>query len=103
MEKSKKYGFNLPSRDTDDIADINQISDNFRIIEENVPSNEDLKNVKIKIDKVFDPISENAQSGKAVAEAVTEAKGYTDTKIGDIDTALDNIITLQNSYIGGNS
>ena len=28
---------------------------------------------------------------------------YVDTKIGDIDTALDNIIALQNSYIGGNA
>lgn len=56
-----------------------------------------------KTDQAYTPESENAQSGKAVAEAVTEAKGYTDTKIGDIDTALDNIIALQNSYIGGNA
>lgn len=28
-------------------------------------------------------------------------KGYVDDKIGDISTALDNIITLQTSYIGG--
>lgn len=55
------------------------------------------------IDQTYTPESENAQSGKAVAEAVTEAKDYTDTKIGDIDTALDNIIVLQNSYIGGNA
>ena len=34
MTKSKNYGFNLPSRDTDDIADINQIAENFRIIDE---------------------------------------------------------------------
>lgn len=54
------------------------------------------------VDQTYTPDSENAQSGKAVAEAVTEAKGYTDTKIGSIDTALDNIIALQNSYIGGN-
>lgn len=55
------------------------------------------------IDQTYNPDSENAQSGIAVAEAVTEAKGYIDTKIGDIDTALDSIIALQNSYIGGNS
>ena len=54
-------------------------------------------------DQTYTPTSENAQSGTAVAEAITEAKDYTDTKIGDIDTALDNIIALQNSYIGGNS
>ena len=41
--------------------------------------------------------------GIAVAEAVVEAKNYTDTKIGDIDTALDSIIAMQNSYIGGNA
>lgn len=34
MEKSQNYGFNLPSRDTDDIADINEISQNFNIIDE---------------------------------------------------------------------
>ena len=37
MEKSEKFGFNLPSSNSDDIADINQISDNFRIIEEKIP------------------------------------------------------------------
>ena len=55
------------------------------------------------IDQTYSPTSENAQSGIAVAEAVVEAKDYTDTKIGDIDTALDNIIAMQNSYIGGNA
>ena len=55
------------------------------------------------IDQTYNSDSENAQSGIAVAEAVTEAKDYIDTKIGDIDTALDSIIALQNSYIGGNS
>lgn len=33
MERSTNYNFYLPSRDTDDIADINQISDNFRIVD----------------------------------------------------------------------
>lgn len=55
------------------------------------------------IDIEYEPTSRSPQSGIAVAEAVVEAKDYTDTKIGDIDTALDNIISLQNSYIGGNS
>jgi hypothetical protein len=70
MEYSEKFGFNLPSRDGDDIADINQIADNFRIIEERVPSKDDLKNIKINIDQTYRPESENAQSGKAVAEAL---------------------------------
>ena len=49
------------------------------------------------VDQTYDPKSENAQSGKAVAEA-----------IGDIETALDtiiaeqeSIITIQNALIGG--
>lgn len=33
MEHSKNYNFNLPSRDADDIVDINLISDNFRVID----------------------------------------------------------------------
>ena len=70
METSKKFGFSLPSGNSDDIVDINQISDNFRIIDENVPSTEDLKNIKINIDQTYNPASENAQSGKAVAEAL---------------------------------
>lgn len=59
METSTKFGFNLPSRDNDDIADINQISDNFRIIDE-----------KLAIDQTFSETSENPQSGIAVAQAV---------------------------------
>lgn len=34
MEKSEKFNFYLPSRDGDDIVDVNQLSDNFRIIDE---------------------------------------------------------------------
>ena len=42
-------------------------------------------------DQTYNPESENAQSGKAVAEA-----------IGNIENAIDNIIVIQNSLIGGN-
>ena len=65
---------------------------------------------KISIDQSYNPDSENAQSGKAVAEAVSKVnvdlsnyytKEETDNKIGDIETALDNIIAIQNSLIGG--
>ncbi len=52
-------------------------------------------------DRDFSPDSLNAQSGRAVNEALTEAKSYTDAKIGSIATALDGIIALQNAYIGG--
>lgn len=107
MEKSEKFGFNLPSGDADDIADISQISNNFRIIEEKIyskneekdnldkkqdllKSGENIKTVNgesvlgkgnieievptIKIDQIYIPTSENAQSGKAVAEAVQRPK-----------------------------
>lgn len=43
------------------------------------------------VDQTYNPTSENAQSGIAVAEA-----------IGDIETALDSIIEIQNQLIGGN-
>lgn len=57
MEISEKFGFKLPSRNADDIADINEISENFRIIDETVPSKEELTNeidgVKSYIDETF--------------------------------------------------
>ncbi len=75
MEYSEKYNFYLPSRDGDDIADINQISDNFRIIEENIPSKKDLddavSDATVEVDQTYNPNSPNAQSGIAVAEAIT--------------------------------
>lgn len=60
MEISERFGFNLPSRDGDDLADINQISDNFRIIENVVPY----------VDENYDPKSKNPQSGEAVFGAI---------------------------------
>lgn len=45
-------------------------------------------------DQTYNPTSENAQSGVAVAEAIELA-------IGDIETALDSIIAIQESFIGG--
>lgn len=44
----------------------------------------------ITIDQIYNPESENAQSGKAVADA-----------LGNIETALDGIIAIQNELIGG--
>ena len=44
MQTSERFGFVLPSRDApDDIADINQISDNFRIIDNKMVEREDGK------------------------------------------------------------
>ena len=64
------------------------------------------------VDQTYNPESENAQSGKAVAEALKTAnvdlsnyytKPEIDSQIGDIETALDNIIAIQNSLIGGSN
>ena len=44
------------------------------------------------IDLTYNPQSENAQSGKAVAGV-----------LGNIETALDSIIEIQNTLIGGDS
>lgn len=60
MEKSKNYNFNLPNSANDEIADINDISDNFRIID----------SVMNETDQTFEPTSTKAASGKAVAEAL---------------------------------
>lgn len=83
-------------------------------------------------DQTYSPTSENAQSGKAVNEALTEFRnstefegrvvdtvsynGYATTSqvesmfdvliekpLGDIETALDNIIAIQRELIGGDS
>lgn len=94
METSKKFGFALPSRNSDDIADINKISDNFRIIEENIPSNDDLKNIKTNIDQTYNPESENAQSGIAVAEAVS----YKADKIVNSASGSSILLTDSSNY-----
>lgn len=61
MEKSKNYNFNLPNSENDEIADINDISDNFRIID----------NIMNETDQTFEPTSTKAASGKAVNEAIS--------------------------------
>lgn len=65
MEKSTNYNFNLPNSANDEIADINDISDNFRIIDE-----------KLKIDQTFLGSSENPQSGKAIAGEIGKKQDY---------------------------
>lgn len=67
MEQSTNFGFNLPSRDTDDIADINLISENFSKIDTELS-----EMIKGKgVDQSYSPTSKNPQSGTAVAEAVS--------------------------------
>lgn len=60
MEKSAKWGFNLPNSNNNEIADINVISDNFRTID----------SVMNETDQTFEPTSTKAASGKAVKEAI---------------------------------
>ena len=61
MEKSAKWGFNLPNSNNDEIADINVISENFRTIDR----------VMNETDQTFEPTSTKAASGKAVNEAIS--------------------------------
>ncbi len=60
MNKSANYNFNLPSSLSEEIADIDLISDNFRTID----------GIMNKTDRNYNPSSFNAQSGVAVAQAV---------------------------------
>ena len=84
MKTSTNFSFNLPSRDNDDIADINQISDNFRIIDE-----------KLAIDQTFSETSENPQSGTAVAEALSD---YVPKAVAQaIDTCSPAIVTASDT------
>ena len=46
------------------------------------------------IDQTYSTTSENAQSGVAVAQAIEQT-------VGNIETALDNIIAIQENLIGG--
>lgn len=50
------------------------------------------------IDQTYDSTSENAQSGVAVAEGISK---FESEVIGDVDSALDSIIEMQESLIDG--
>lgn len=85
METSTNFGFNLPSRDNDDIADINQISDNFRIIDE----------IMKETEQTFSDTSENPQSGTAVAEALSD---YVPKAVAQaVDTCSPAIVTASDT------
>ena len=89
MEYSKNFGFALPSSANDvDLADINEIANNFRKIDENAVKKEagkglsetdftDTEKQKLQnallpenIDPKYDPTSTNAISGVGVAQAL---------------------------------
>ena len=48
----------------------------------------------VAVDQIYNPASENAQSGTAVAQAIEQA-------LGDVSSILDEIIALQDFYTGG--
>lgn len=111
MQNSKNYNFYLPSRDADDIVDVNQLSENFVKIDSEM--SEMLKGKGV--DQTYNPESENAQSGKAVAEAVVNyeqniyeilrenyvKKEQFNSAIGDISTALDELHIYAQALVGG--
>ena len=89
MEKSTNYSFNLPNSANDEIADINDISDNFRIIDE-----------KLKIDQTFSKTSENPQSGKAIAGEMGKKQDYF-ADISDSSQNRDINLTDKNGTVVG--
>lgn len=89
MEKSTNYNFNLPNSANDEIADINDISDNFRIIDE-----------KLKIDQTFSETSENPQSGKAIAGEIGKKQDYF-ADISDDSQNRDINLTDKNGTVVG--
>ena len=89
MEKSTNYNFNLPNSANDEIADINDISDNFRIIDE-----------KLKIDQTFLGTSENPQSGKAIASEIGKKQDYF-ADISDDSQNRDINLTDKNGTVVG--
>lgn len=66
---------------------------------------EALKNIETggggTVDQTYDPTSENAQSGKAVAEAITQTVGDIETALDTIIAEQESIIAIQNALIGG--
>ncbi len=100
MEYSKNFEFALPSSNNDvDLADINEIANNFRKIDENAVKKEEGKGLSTNdfsnkekekvensltaedIDQNYNPESENAQSGIAVAQALKGASGGSGIKV----------------------
>lgn len=115
MEYSTNFNFALPSRDNDvDLADINEISNNFRKIDENavikeagkgLSTNDFTDEYKAKvenilssenIDQTFSPTSKNAQSGVAVAQALDKKLSLTGGEMsGNLGLGNNDIINVK--------
>lgn len=83
-ERSGKYNFYKPSRDGNDIADINEITTNFTIIDENIPSNTDLSEVNLTA---------------TTAVGLANSKG---TWVTIADTTITQTVSQYNITTGGN-
>ena len=97
MKKSENYGFYLPSRDADDIVDINQLSENFSTIDKELS-----EMIKGKgVDQIYKPDSSNPQSGKAISGALIPYVSVNDNMEwifdgGNSKSAVSVIFTVDN-------
>lgn len=139
MKKSKNYGFSLPSRDADDIADINQISENFVTVDEILRSLDQKTapaklgttgTVKLGADAGVTGLAIDANGDLTIRAAdktqidgeeygpnmaiVVRNLNYAVKSVGDgyyalasevgnIETALDAILAMQEALIGGDA
>lgn len=62
MKYSENFGFFLPSRDVGDYADINQISQNFSIIDQVVYKKEEVDRKIGDVGSALDELHEYAQA-----------------------------------------
>lgn len=77
MERSGNFNFYLPSRDTDDIADINQISENFKVIDEKL----------FETSEVANSLRKDADEGKFKGEKGDKGDDYVLTEADKTEIA----------------
>jgi hypothetical protein len=85
MQKSTNYGFNLPSRDSDDLADVNSLSENFIEIDEILYSTAqelDNKPNGTKVTEITeDSTDQQIPSAKAVNDALSNHEIDVDSEL----------------------
>ena len=98
-ERSGKYNFYKPSRDGNDIADINEITTNFTIIDGEIPSNADLtttvENAKAELNERISSVDLTATTAAGLATS----KG---TWVTIADTTITQSVSKYNITTGGN-
>lgn len=96
MEKSANYKFNLPNSANDEIADINDISDNFRIIDEKI---------KAEIEKKQDYFADISDDSQKRDINLTDKNGTVVGQIVVVPTEgirYINVLTPENETDGAN-